>query len=91
MSDEQINSGIGDLRDRVGNLERSLADNTAATKRIEDGMGELIDLFQYAKTGVKFLTLLGQGLRKLVMWLGPFITIAAAIWALAHGRWPDFK
>lgn len=91
MNEDKLDSGLGELRDRVGNLEKGLADNTEATKRIEGGVGELIELLSFAKTGVKFLTMLGRGIRQIVIWVGPFITIGAAIWALAHGRWPEIK
>jgi hypothetical protein len=45
---------------------------------------------QFANTGISFFAGLGRFLRKLVIWLGPFITIGAALWALVHGKWPEW-
>lgn len=91
MNEDKIDSGLGELRDRVGRLEHGLKENTEATKRIEGGVGELIELMTVAKGGLSFFSFVGRILRKIAVWIGPFITIGAAIWALAHGRWPDFK
>lgn len=51
MSDQEqeINSGLGELRDRVGKLEqgftklsKDLAENTAVTKRVEENTAGLV-------------------------------------------------
>ncbi|WP_322069980.1 hypothetical protein [Paraburkholderia bannensis] len=65
-----------------------MANNTAATLRVESNTKELVELLSMAKSGISFFTATGRVVRKAVIWFGPFITIAAAIWALAHGRWP---
>jgi hypothetical protein len=81
---DKIDSGFGELRDRVGRLEKNLAENTALTR-------ELLEVMTVARNGLNFFAFVGKWLRKFVVWLGPFITIGAAIWALAHGRWPEIK
>jgi len=70
MSEIEVTSGLGELRDRVGRLETGLAENTAATKRIEasalrnesDTM-EMLDMFRSARGGFKVLGLLGSILK----------------------------
>lgn len=91
MNEERIDSGLGELRDRVGRLEHGLKENTDATKRIEGGVSELIELMTVAKNGLSFFSFVGRWLRKIAIYIGPFVTIGAAIWALAHGRWPEIK
>jgi hypothetical protein len=90
MTDEE-SSDFGELRDRVGRLEQGLSENTEATKRIESGVGELIELMRFARGGVRVLTWLGRGIKNLVMWCRPFLIAWGAIYALTHhGKWPDF-
>lgn len=65
-----------------------LIENTEATLRVECNTKELVELLKMAKTGVSFFAGVGRVLRKIVIWFGPFIAFAAAIWGFAHGRWP---
>lgn len=83
------------LEKRMTEVERCMSDwraglteNTEATLRVESNTAELVQLLKAAKTGVSFLTGVGRVLRKIVMWCGPFIAFAAAIWGIAHGKWP---
>lgn len=72
----------------MADYKTALADNTAATLRVESNTMELVELLKMAKSGISFFTATGRVLRKIVIWCGPFITIAAALWAVAHGKWP---
>lgn len=82
-------SDFSELRDRVGRLEAGLAENTASTNRIEKGVADVLEAMSFVKTGFKFFAVTGRIVRKIVVWSAPFLTIAGAIWALAHGRFPD--
>jgi hypothetical protein len=55
---------------------------------VESNTKELVELLKLAKGGIGFFTATGRVLRKLVVWFGPFIAFAAAVWGLAHGKWP---
>jgi len=66
-----------------------LLENTEATLRIESNTKELVELLKLAKSGVGFFTATGRVLRRVVIWVGPFLTVAGALWALAHGKWPS--
>ncbi|HDR9036135.1 TPA: hypothetical protein QDB07_003643 [Burkholderia vietnamiensis] len=88
---------ISDLENRMSTLEQQVASyhdelsrNTEVTQKVESNTAELITLMQLASNGISFFAALGRFLRKLVIWLGPFITIGAALWALAHGKWPEW-
>lgn len=90
-------SRISDLENRMSTLEQQvssyhdeLARNTEVTQKVESNTAELIELMKFTKTGISFFAGLGRFLRNLVIWLGPFITIGAAIWAIAHGKWPEW-
>lgn len=83
MNDEQLNSGLGELRDRVGHLERQMTVNTEATRRIETNTADLIDLVQSFRGGFKALEYLG----KLAKPLGAIIALVAAI----AGLWATLK
>lgn len=65
MDDEQIGSGLGELRDRVGNLERGLATNTAATARVEANTQEIVDLFHSWKGAMRVLEVIGKAAKPL--------------------------
>lgn len=73
MDNFDIPSGLGDLRDRVGNLEKGLADNTAATKRIEANTSDLIDAFDSLKSAFKVLNWIGRAAKPI-----GYITAAVA-------------
>lgn len=77
-----IPSGLGELRDRVGNLERGLADNTAATKRIETDTSEMLELFRSAKGGFKVLGVIGQ----IFKWALAVGASATALWLSLKGK-----
>lgn len=65
MDERKVETGIGELRDRVGNLERGLADNTATTKRIETSTHEMVELFQSWKGAMKVLETIGKAAKPL--------------------------
>ncbi|WP_431290386.1 hypothetical protein [Burkholderia cepacia] len=88
---------ITDLEIRMSTLEQQVASyhdelsrNTQVTQKVESNTAELIALMQFANTGISFFAGLGRFLRRLVIWLGPFITIGGVIWAIAHGKWPEW-
>jgi hypothetical protein len=83
------------LEQRMSTIEQQVFDwrgelsaNTEATLRVESNTQELVELLKLAKGGIGFFTATGRVLRKLVVWFGPFIAFAAAVWGLMHGRWP---
>jgi len=84
----RVESGIGELRDRVGNLEKGLAENTASTRRIEAAAlrneadtQELLELSRAAKGGFKMLSYLGSTLK----WIVGISAPAVAIWLSLKG------
>lgn len=66
-----------------------LSANTEATLRVEVNTKELVELLKLAKSGVSFFTATGRVVRRVVIFVGPFVTVIAALWALAHGKWPS--
>jgi hypothetical protein len=83
------------LEQRMSTIEQQAYDwrgelsaNTEATLRVESNTKELVELLKLAKGGIGFFTATGRVLRKLVVWFGPFIAFAAAVWGLMHGKWP---
>jgi len=72
----------------MSDFRAGLMENTAATLRVESNTAELVELLKLAKTSIGFFTATGRVLRKCVVWFGPFIAFAAAVWALMHGKWP---
>lgn len=81
MSDQEVTSGLGELRDRVGRLEKGLADNTAATARVEENTAEMVEMFRSAKGGFRVLGYIGQ----IVKWALAVGASAAAIWFTIKG------
>ncbi|HEP6426874.1 TPA: hypothetical protein VDB83_001145 [Burkholderia cenocepacia] len=79
---------MGDLEQCLSDWRRDLSDNTSATLRVESNTMELVELLTMAKTGISFFAGVGRVLRKFVVWFGPFIAFAAAVWGLMHGKWP---
>ena len=78
----KVESGLIDLRDRVGNLEKGLAENTATTRRIEaaalrneDDTKELLALSRDAKGGFRMLGYLGSTLKWVVGISAPIVAI----------------
>lgn len=76
------------LEQQVGDWRGELSANTEATLRVESNTKELVELLKLAKGGIGFFTATGRVLRKLVVWFGPFIAFAAAVWGLMHSKWP---
>lgn len=76
VNDEIVESGMGELRDRVGRLEKGLAENTAATARVEGNTAEMIDLFRAAKGGFRVLGHIGS----IVKWAAAVAASLAALW-----------
>jgi hypothetical protein len=83
MIDQDIPSGLGELRDRVGNLERGLADNTATTKRIETDTNEMIEMFRSWQGAMKVLEVIGKAAKP----LAAIVSLGVAIGAyFAHWK-----
>ena len=90
MAGQPTASDFSELSDRVGNLEEGfgtfkteLADNTAATKRIESNTSELVEAFANVKGAFKVLNWIGKFAR-------PLGYIAGAIAAVVS-LWTAFK
>lgn len=80
--DTDVPSNLAELRTRVGHLESqteqlrsALAENTAATRRVESNTRELIDLFVSWKGAVKVLEQIG----KLAKPLGAILLLGSAL------------
>jgi hypothetical protein len=65
MDEQIVESGIGELRTRVGNLERGLATNSAATARVEANTEEIVELFKSWKGAMKVLEIIGKAAKPL--------------------------
>ncbi len=61
-------------------LETGLAENTAATKRIESNTSEIIDLFDSFKGAMKVLEGIGK-LAKPMSYIAALAASVAAVWA----------
>jgi hypothetical protein len=77
VNDEIVESGMGELRDRLGKVERGLAENTATTKRIESDTTEMVELFRSWKGAMAVLEVIGKAAKP----LAAIATLAAAIGA----------
>ncbi len=65
-----------------------LRQQDARTEGIASSIDELLAILKMAKSGIGFFAATGRVLRRVVVWFGPFIAAVAAIWGLAHGKWP---
>jgi hypothetical protein len=65
------------LETRVDNLDAKIKENTDATERVEAGTLYIIDLMRSASF-----------LRRMAIWVAPFLTVGAGIWAMLHGHNP---
>lgn len=81
MSEQEVTSGLGELRDRVGKLEASMSENTAATHRIASDVSEIVDLFRVSKGGFKVLGHIGSVLK----WAAGIAASVAALWFTLKG------
>lgn len=81
MSDPEVTSGLGELRDRVGRLEKGLADNSAATARVEENTAEMVEMFRSAKGGFRVLAGIGSVLK----WTAAVAASVLAIWISLKG------
>ena len=79
---------MSSMEQHVGDWRTELAANTEATLRVECNTKELVELLKMARTGVRFFAATGRVLRKLAVWVGPFIALASFLWAMAHGKLP---
>lgn len=76
-----MTSGLGELRDRVGKLEASMSENTAATHRIASDVSEIVDLFRLSKGGFKVLGHIASVLK----WAAAIAASGAALWVALKG------
>jgi hypothetical protein len=74
---------------RVEGLENGLSDNTATTKRVEEGMQYVIGLVEAAQKGWQFGSTTAKVIRKIAVWAAPVIVVIGMVWQIAHGRWPS--
>jgi len=92
MTDQQFREFMIDqLRageEQFKQLHEALAANTEMTQAVAKSTAEIVDAFAVTKKGVRFFSAVGRGLNKAARWATPIITIAAVIWAIAHGQWP---
>lgn len=83
MNEDIVESGLGELRDRVGNLERGLATNTAATARVEANTEEIVELFKSWKGAMRVLEVVGKAAKPLAA--------VASLGAAIGAWWINFK
>ena len=84
MSDETVNSGIGELRDRMGKVEADLHENTATTKRIEAKLGKFIEFLDNLEGAMKVMDLIAKG-AKPIAWITGCLAAVAGWWAAFRG------
>ena len=82
MNEKIVESGLGELRDRVGNLEKGLSENTATTKRIETDTSEMLELFKSAKGGFRMLEVMGSAFK----WTVAVAASITALWLSLKGK-----
>lgn len=83
MSEQEVNSGLGELRERVGNLEaastqlkKDLADNTAVTKRIDENTKGLVDALANLEGFTKVINAVAKFTKPILA----FATVVAGLW-----------
>lgn len=79
---------MNNVEQSLHDWRRDLTENTEATLRVEVNTQELVELLKMAKTGISFFAGVGRVLRRVVVWIGPFLAAAAAIWGFMHGKLP---
>lgn len=92
VTTDPTTTDLGELRDRVGNLEErfgtfktELADNTAATKRIESNTAELVEAFANVKGAFKVLNWIGKFARPLGYIAGAIAAVVSLYTAFKAG------
>jgi hypothetical protein len=76
-----------DFDARLNALEKNLGANTALTAKLSADMETFLTIFGTLEAGFKVLGAIGR----LAKWFAPIITIAAAVWAIMHGKWPPLE
>lgn len=84
MSDREVNSGLGELRDRVGKVEASLEENTIVTKRIEAKLGKFIDFLDSLEGAMKVMELIAKA-AKPIAWVSASVAAVAGWWVAFRG------
>ena len=92
VTNDPTTTDWGELNDRVGNLENGfgtfkseLADNTAATKRIETNTSELVEAFENLKGAFKVLNWIGKFARPLGYIAGAIAAVVSLYTAYKAG------
>lgn len=77
---------LGELRDRLSDLEKCTANNTAAICRVEGNTREMLDVFESFRGAFKVLEMIGKVAKALVsiVTLGSVIT---GLWMYLRGLW----
>ena len=73
---------MDELRDRVGRLEKGLAENTASTARVEKNTAEIVLMFEAAKGGFKVLGVIGS----IIKWGAAVGASLAGLWLAMKGK-----
>lgn len=79
-----MDSGLGELRDRVAKVEEGLAENTASTRRVENNTAELVDMFNSFKGAFKVLEMLGKAAKPMAA-IASFCIAIGAMWGSFRG------
>lgn len=84
MNEDKIDSGIGELRDRMGKVETDLQENTATTKRIEAKLGKFIEFLDNLEGAMKVMDVIAKG-AKPIAWVTGIAAAIAGWWAALRG------
>lgn len=68
------------IHERLARLEAEMKANTEVTTELKQGMGEVLDILNLGKSGMRVLGMMGSVAR----WTAGILTAAAAIWAALH-------
>jgi hypothetical protein len=81
----ELNDRVGNLEEGFGTFKNELADNTAATKRIESNTSELIEAFENVKGAFKVLNWIGKFARPLGYIAGAIAAVVSLYTAFKAG------
>lgn len=75
----ELSERVGNLEEGFGTFKAELADNTAATKRIESNTAELVEAFSNVKGAFKVLNWIGKFARPLG-YIAGLLAAVASLW-----------
>lgn len=95
MVDEQFVQMQAQMDRRFKGVHDSIEENTELTKaadarsaRIEADTKVLVEIFSGTRRSANFFVNMARLLRKVAIFLSPFLALLGIIGALMHGKWP---